>query len=176
MQGDTFTLILVRHGEAASTGGTVHSDEERPLTAKGIEDVTALGKFLAAIEPNPSIIISSPLLRAVQTARAIAGAYPADTLPLSVSNVLRSGTRPRDLWSELLTLRRAGQTSIIAVGHQPDIGDAVSNYVAGSAVSVSIMPGTALRLVGKASGGRAEAILHWIVTPAMARAATGMKS
>ena len=112
----------------------------------------------------------------MQTAHTIASAY-APEIATSVSPLLRPGVRPGELWDELLVMRRAGQSTIIIVGHQPDLGNAVSAFACGSsALSNSIVPGTAIRLVGRVSGGRPEAILHWIITPGMARSVTGIVS
>jgi phosphohistidine phosphatase len=59
---------VVRHAEAAPG----HPDEHRPLTAAGQEQARALGERLAP--ERPALVLSSPLLRARQTADEIAGA------------------------------------------------------------------------------------------------------
>jgi phosphohistidine phosphatase len=102
-------VILVRHAEAAPG----EPDELRPLTADGRAAARALGVELAAAEPDA--VVSSPLLRAWETARSIADAagLTADTderlAPGAVADDLRAVVADR------------GET-VIAVGHQPDFG------------------------------------------------------
>lgn len=63
-------LILVRHGESASNaGGRTNKNEEIPLTDKGHEQALATAKLLSERVPTPSVIYSSPFLRAFQTAK-----------------------------------------------------------------------------------------------------------
>ena len=65
-------LFLVRHAEAAPG----HPDELRPLTAAGREQARAVGERLATAAPD--VVLSSPLLRARETAAAIARATGAE--------------------------------------------------------------------------------------------------
>ena len=170
MHSDTLTLILVRHGEAAAVGGAVTHDAERPLTARGAEDARAVGRMLVRLELTPSLVLTSPLRRAVQTGEQIAAAFPA-ALRRSASRTLEPGFRNGELLEELLTLRRAGEETVVAVGHQPDLGNFIAYLIAGSAPpSVALSPGTAARLALRATGGRPEAVLQWLVPPAAAHA------
>ena len=100
-------LILVRH--AHSDPGT--PDELRPLTAQGREEARALGERLAAAAP--ALVLTSPLLRARETAAAIAKAADAE---LRIDERLAPGA---DLDAVLdATAGEAGP--VVVVGHQPD--------------------------------------------------------
>src|SRR5947207_15995446 len=61
-------LVIVRHAEAAAG----EPDELRPLTPEGREAARALGERLAAEGVQPDAVLSSPLLRARQTADELA--------------------------------------------------------------------------------------------------------
>jgi phosphohistidine phosphatase len=65
-------LYIVRHGEAEPQAAT---DAERPLTALGASQVRALWTRLHASQPEPARIVSSPLRRAQETARIVAGIW-----------------------------------------------------------------------------------------------------
>ncbi len=65
------TLILVRHAHA-SNGSAARSDRERPLTERGKQDAATMGASLAARRLVPDLMISSPALRALSTARLFA--------------------------------------------------------------------------------------------------------
>ena len=100
-------LILVRH--AHSDPGD--PDELRPLSARGREEARALGERLAA--ERPDAVLSSPLLRARETAAAIAKASGVD---LRIDERLAPGAAAADV---LAAVEGAGET-VVTVGHQPD--------------------------------------------------------
>ena len=103
-------LILVRH--AHSDPG--EPDELRPLSSRGREEARALGERLAA--ERPDAVLSSPLLRARQTAAAIAKASGAD---LRIDERLAPGATADDV---LAAVAGAGET-VVTVGHQPDCSE-----------------------------------------------------
>jgi len=102
----------VRHAEAAPG----EPDELRPLTDEGRAAARALGEKLAA--HHPDVVLCSPLLRARQTAEAIASAaqlqaYPDDRLAPGM-----------DVPSLSNAVGGQGDT-VVVVGHQPDCGEIV---------------------------------------------------
>ena len=105
-------VFLVRHAEAAPGD----PDELRPLTAAGRDAARALGQRLAT--EQPTAVVSSPLLRARETADLIARACKLEATadeslaPGANSEGLRDATRDK------------GDT-VVAVGHQPDCSDIV---------------------------------------------------
>jgi phosphohistidine phosphatase SixA len=103
-------LFLVRH--AHSEPG--EPDELRPLSAQGREQARALGARLAGVEAE--VVLSSPLLRARETAAAIANA--AGT-PLRVDERLAPGATATDL----LAVVQGSGTAVVAVAHQPDCSE-----------------------------------------------------
>ncbi|MEE4249416.1 MAG: phosphohistidine phosphatase SixA [Alcanivoracaceae bacterium] len=66
-------LYIVRHGEAE---GQITTDQARSLTPRGTEDVAQLWDALAQRGVTPSRLISSPYVRARQTADIIAARFP----------------------------------------------------------------------------------------------------
>ena len=103
-------LILVRH--AHSDPGD--PDELRPLSARGREEARALGERLAADAPDA--VVSSPLLRARETAAAIAKAAGVE---LRIDERLAPGAAADDV---LAAVEGAGET-VVTVGHQPDCSE-----------------------------------------------------
>jgi phosphohistidine phosphatase len=101
-------LVLVRHAEAAP--GT--PDELRALTPEGHEQARRLGEQLRADGIEPDVVLSSPLLRARETAGAL-GFGP----PESVS-ALAPGATAEDVRA---AVESRGDT-VLVVGHQPDCG------------------------------------------------------
>jgi phosphohistidine phosphatase SixA len=105
-------VFLVRH--AHSDPGD--PDELRPLSARGRGEARALAERLAGHSTPPRVVISSPLLRARETAEAISEATSAE---LRVDERLAPGAT-----LELLrgSLEGAGEPVAI-VGHQPDCSE-----------------------------------------------------
>ena len=111
-------LILVRH--AHSDPGD--PDELRPLSARGREQARALGERLA--EESPGLVLSSPLLRARETAAAVAKAANAE---LRIDERLAPGASA----DALLAAVEDGGETIVAVGHQPDCSEVAAALGAG---------------------------------------------
>jgi phosphohistidine phosphatase len=70
-------LYLLRHAEAEAP---VSGDRARRLTAKGREQAAKVGKFCARHGIGPSVILSSPVVRARQTADLVAASLPGAEL------------------------------------------------------------------------------------------------
>ena len=105
-------VFLVRHAEAAPG----EPDELRRLTSAGRDAARALGERLAG--EHPTAVVTSPLLRARETADLIARAC---TLEATADDNLAPG-------ADAETLRAAAQDlgdTVVAVGHQPDCSEIV---------------------------------------------------
>ena len=110
-------LVIVRHAEAAPG----KPDELRSLTPDGREQARALGRTLREQGLEPDAIVSSPLLRARETASALGLGAP------EVDERLAPGASPDDVRDAALG---RGET-VILVGHQPDCGRAVAALAGG---------------------------------------------
>jgi phosphohistidine phosphatase len=110
-------LVLVRHAESAP--GT--PDELRTLTPEGHEQALALGERLRSEGVRPDAVLTSPLLRARQTAEALGFGQP------EADDRLAPGATPE-------TVREAiadrGET-VVVVGHQPDCGRVAASLTGG---------------------------------------------
>ena len=107
-------VFLVRHAEA-EPGNTDEPDELRRLTAHGREQAHELGVRFAAESERPQAVLSSPLVRARETAEAIAKQLDLEAEP---DDRLGPGC---DV--EALRDAAAGRgTTVVAVAHQPDCG------------------------------------------------------
>jgi phosphohistidine phosphatase SixA len=111
-------LILVRHAQAEPG----HPDELRPLSTRGHEQARELGERLAVAEPG--LVLASPLLRARETAAAIAKATGAE---LRIDDRLAPGAGAEDV---LAAIDGASGT-VITVGHQPDCSEIAAALGAG---------------------------------------------
>jgi phosphohistidine phosphatase len=101
-------LLIVRHAKAASG----EPDELRPLTRKGREQARELGRRLRAEGFVPDAVVTSPLLRARETAAALELGEP------EVDERLAPGATA----DEVRELALARGETVVVVGHQPDCG------------------------------------------------------
>ena len=65
------TLFLIRHAKS-SWGNSTLPDKDRPLNDRGKRDAPKMGKRLAKRDVKPELIVSSPAVRALATAKIIA--------------------------------------------------------------------------------------------------------
>jgi phosphohistidine phosphatase len=112
-------LLIVRHAEAAPG----EPDELRRLTPRGRAQARALGRRLRAEQLAPDAVVTSPLLRARETADALELGEPRVDLRLA------PGATPGDVGD---AARGRGAT-VVVVGHQPDCGRAVAALTNGPA-------------------------------------------
>jgi phosphohistidine phosphatase len=110
-------LVIVRHAEA----GPGTPDELRTLTPTGREQARALGRRLREQGLEPDAVLSSPLLRARETAAALALGEP------EADERLAPGATPDDIRE---AARDRGET-VLVVGHQPDCSQAVAAFTNG---------------------------------------------
>lgn len=105
-------VYLCRHAKAESG----EPDDLRELTKRGREQAQALGERLAALPMPPALVLTSPLVRAHQTADAIASATGA-----------RLVTEPRLAPGATIDALRAAlegvEGPVATVGHQPDCSE-----------------------------------------------------
>ncbi len=112
----------MRHGHSPSTSEAgVAKDALRPLSSLGREDARWMAAELARRGGAPTLILHSPLLRAVQTAEEMAGVLkPAQGRELFAA---LDNTRPAEEVELELARRGASVDEVLAVGHQPQIGE-----------------------------------------------------
>ena len=105
-------VFLIRHAKAVPGD----PDELRPLADKGHDQARRLGAQLALHPTPPAVVLTSPLLRARQTAEPIARATGAE---LRVEERLAPGADVTDLRAALAGL----DGPVATVGHQPDCSE-----------------------------------------------------
>ena len=112
-------LYLMRHGpaEAQAASGL---DGDRGLTASGRERVRAVAKSLVESGEAPSHIVTSPLVRAVQTAEVVALVTRADG-EASTVEVRRELSPDGHALAWIPTLSAQGRKRVMLVGHEPDM-------------------------------------------------------
>jgi phosphohistidine phosphatase len=127
-------LYLIRHGIAAERG-TYANDDERPLTEEGIRKTKQVAKRLYELDIRFDLILTSPLVRARQTAEILQTIGLAKRLEES-AHLAPGGSL--EAWLEWLEQWRSNGgsnngTQLAIVGHEPDLGEWAERLVWGEA-------------------------------------------
>ena len=128
-------LYLLRHADAETPAP---SDEARALSEKGKAQAEKVGRFCEAHAMHLSLILTSPVRRAHETAQIVAAKMPAEML---VVPWLACGMHPQAALEELGAYRSQG--SVMLVGHEPDFSQIIAHLLG--------LPDHAKFLVRKAS-------------------------
>ncbi|MFZ0334180.1 MAG: phosphoglycerate mutase family protein [Candidatus Acidiferrales bacterium] len=127
-------LHLFRHGIAIDREDPAcPSDHDRFLTPKGIAKTQAAAHGLRALGLKPNVIMTSPLLRAVQTAEIACEVLGYPVKKLRQSEALTADARPADLFEELSGLKAE---EVICVGHAPNLDEVIA-FAIGSHTAVT---------------------------------------
>lgn len=136
-------ILIWRHGksETASSSGI---DAERKLTPEGENDVRRIARQIKESGFAAEIILTSPLLRAVQTAAII-----RETLDCrrqtKTTNDLLPGVSSKKIILSLKEMSRESH-SIVLVGHMPDLGLLAAKLTADSTHNVSLKAGSMIAI------------------------------
>jgi phosphohistidine phosphatase len=119
------TLTLVRHAKSSWQDSNL-GDRKRPLNKRGEVDAPEMAQRIVAAGIRPSLIISSPAVRAWMTAKLIADAigYPLEFLQREDALYLASLNRLLDV----VAAQEPGFNNMILVGHNPGLTD-FANYL-----------------------------------------------
>lgn len=148
-------LYLIRHS-IAEKASPARKDFERELTAEGKEVIKTAAFNWKHIIPQFDLIITSPLVRAVQTGMIIAETFNY-TQALIKDNNLATGARTTDLIGILNTL---DAENVACIGHQPDLSAHISNFIAMNGCWVHFPPAaiSKIRFSGGARFSKGELI------------------
>lgn len=158
-------LCLVRHAIAEERGTAWSDDRLRPLTRDGIRRMEVAARGLATVVPRGSPILSSPLVRAWQTAEIVAKAVGARAIRRC--DALATGAHS-DLLREA---NLAGAGTVIAVGHEPHISGCLSWLLTGeeAAISFEVKKGAAALVAFPGDAGPGMGTLRWFLPPRVLR-------
>ena len=159
-------LHVLRHGiaEDAAPGG---DDRARRLTPEGRAKLRAAAAGMRALGIEPGALLTSPLVRARETAAIVADVLGCPQP--EILDALAAGVAPADTVRALRPYLRHEQVMI--VGHEPGLGRTVSFLLTGSAdaVTVALKKGGLVALELESIPPRGSAALRWMLAPRQLR-------
>jgi phosphohistidine phosphatase len=151
-------LHLIRHAHAGDPEAWDGPDAARPLSEKGRSQAERLGRYLADIGFRTDAIVTSPKLRARQTAEIVAAHLGVDV----VEDERLAGAL--DLDTVAAVLKDADDTERpVLVGHDPDFSELVS--VLSDAANAPMRKGALARIEIEVPLEPGAGTLRWMIPP-----------
>jgi len=130
-------IYILRHGIAVDHGTPGYEpDSERPLTPEGRRKTRLIARDLAKLDVKPDVILTSPLVRARQTADIVATILRLKSR-LRICDPLTSGGDAKRLIAEI-NKQHGKAESIMLVGHEPDLSELASLLLTGNKAGAAI--------------------------------------
>ncbi len=156
----TIELYLLRHADAGDPLAWPGDDAERPLSKKGQRQVRRLGRWLRRLGFEPDVVVTSPKVRAAETAEGVAREL---RLTSPRADVALAGPLDAAALQAILAEHAAGATRVVLVGHDPDFSE-LASWLTASEIP---MPKGSLVRVDLPGGSldRGSGVLRWLVPP-----------
>lgn len=149
-------LYFLRHGKAGSP--TRGDDDARELTVAGIDALRRAAPLWRRVNLRPDVVLSSPLVRARQTADLVTEAIGGE---VRVDDRLRPGAGWGDLARAMSTYPDARR--VLFVGHEPDLSRTVAHLTGAASVRMRTGGLACLEFYGIPEPGGGE--LAWLLDP-----------
>lgn len=160
LRGKVMNIYLIRHGDSEGISKGM-KDSERKLTPEGEMKIRNASIFWKNIIPDFDYIISSPYVRAVQTAKIIAATFNHKREVLADKR-FGSGSEIESL----IELLNSYQSSDIAiVGHQPDLSNHLSRLISGSGASIEFKKGAIAKISFNNKVREGKGVLEFLIPP-----------
>lgn len=155
-------IYLMRHGPAEERDSTRYPDDRmRPLTADGAKRTRQLARALRSIGVVPDLLLTSPLVRAQQTAAIVGRALDR---PVQSTEALAPGGAP-----DAVLAAMGPVASAILVGHEPDLSELLSYLMTADLrrVRVEFKKGAVARV--DMTDGPGSGVLGFLIPPRVLR-------
>ncbi|TFG54292.1 MAG: hypothetical protein E4H37_00645 [Gemmatimonadales bacterium] len=161
-------VMLVRHAHAGTRDPIHYADDTlRPITEKGRTTQQRVGRYLQTCGIVPTLILSSPWLRAMQTAEILAEAFPEPVRPVIVPCQPLVGSPNLRAIARAIE-RPAADATLAFVGHEPWLGQFASALLTGSATAMELdFPKSGIVGIEASRIGRGRGNLRFFIRPPM---------
>lgn len=162
-------LYIVRHGIAIDREDPkCPAEAERYLTEEGVEKTKQVAKGVAALGVTGDLLITSPYVRAAQTAEIFADAFDYARQKIRRNEMLLPGSEPNLLFRELAREKQA--SSIFVFGHAPQLDDVIATAL-GSKKHLTSLKKAGVALIELKRISPPMGVLAWLATPKILRRA-----
>jgi phosphohistidine phosphatase len=162
-------IYIVRHGIAIDREDPkCPPDPERYLTEEGVEKTKQVAKGVAALGATADLLLSSPYVRATQTAEIFASALDYAKQKIRRTDLLLPGAEPSMLFRELAKDKQS--SAIFLFGHAPQLDDIIATAL-GSKHHVTSLKKAGVALIELKRISPPSAEILWLAPPKLLRKA-----
>jgi phosphohistidine phosphatase len=161
-----YELYFVRHGLAEQRGEAWPDDAKRPLSGEGLSRMRKAARGLARFGVLIEVILTSPLVRARQTAEILAAEIEPRPSLVNIDSLTPDGSYAAVI-ADLE--KHARKTRIALVGHEPMIGELAARLI-GSRHAIEFKKGSVCRIDVEDLPPAGPGDLRWLLTPKILRA------
>ena len=152
-------IYILRHGIAENAKAGM-SDADRALTGEGREKLEELLGVARRAKVRPSVILTSPLRRAVETAEIAVSALEFKGKPVR-TDALSPDSTPEQIWQEIRKHKDAD--ALLLAGHEPLLSQTIAYLLGCPSLQVDFKKGALARLDTDQFAGEPRAILKWLL-------------
>ena len=158
-------MYFVRHGLAEDRGDAWPDDTKRPLTDEGMSRMRRAARALARLGVTVDVVLSSPLVRARQTADLLAGGLDPRPSIVNVDSLTPDGSYA----AVIADLEKHSRKCRIAlVGHEPMIGELAARLI-GSRHPIEFKKGAICRIDVEDLPPAGPGDIRWFMTTKILR-------
>lgn len=162
-------LYIVRHGIAIDReDANSPAEADRYLTEEGVQKTKQVAKALAAQGLHADLMVSSPYVRAMQTAEIFATALKYAKQKILKTETLLPGAEPAAFFRELARQKQA--SAVFSFGHAPNVDELVAAAL-GANRQITSMKKSGVALVELKRISPPSGQLLWLATPKLVRRA-----
>ena len=156
-------LYVIRHADALPVGQDgVGSDEERPLSEAGRAVCRPLAEALQRQHAHLAKVVTSPLLRAKQTAEGLLEHWAEPKPELLLCEALSPEGKDKKLTR---FIRGLDSERVTLVGHMPDLAEFAAWLIGGKKAELHLAKAGAALIQCEAGPSKGGGVLTWLVTP-----------
>lgn len=154
-------LYLFRHG-IAEDGKAGSSDSERALTDEGRKKTAEVAKLARKSGATPSLIMTSPYVRARQTARIAADEMDYESQIVTIESLVPHGS-PDKVWADIRDY--SDVESVLLAGHEPLMSRLVAFFLNAPSLRVEMKKAAMVRIDLESARQNPHGILRWMIVP-----------
>ena len=157
-------IYLIRHSNAVDPGTPGYEDDSlRPLTEKGRDKMKDIASALKELDVKPDLIVSSPYVRAQQTAEILAKVLKYKQ-ELAFSEALVPMGNADNIIGEIN--EKYSVDELVLVGHEPCLSVLIGTLIAGNPeLAINLKNGGVCCLSSDDLHTERKAVLEWLLTP-----------
>ena len=154
-------LLILRHGEAGRSSNLA-SDFKRSLTVEGKQEIIEISNGLKSLDVKLDHILTSPLLRAKQTAEIVTKSLKLKSKIEEIDSLKPEGNR-LEFYSVLSRFKQ--DSVVLVVGHEPYLSEMIGEAISQSGCRIDLKKAGLARIRVMQTLPKLKGEMRWLLTP-----------